>query len=522
MATEYESKVRGLLSTLGTSQAPWAKALLKTVQSKNISLSEWNTVLEKLAEASDNGDTLANAFLALPLEVLEQLEVVDTVGESETAVMSQKATTDAIAANRIKNVQDGQDLGIQQTPGSDIEDNTFSFVDKNPVATDIFNQLVSAGMLPPISLEEIPYGAVGDRSASFNSRSASFGKRSFTNGTSTIAIGEQSHAEGDSTVAFGDGSHTEGYYTTTVKEYSHAEGRSTLASGKGSHAEGDRTEASGESSHAEGARTKAMHAVSHVSGRGTVSSRDAQTVIGTYNEDAPEALFVVGNGNEDERSNAFTINDDGTATLGAPPKSDMDVATRGYVDDAVANAGGGSPIDIAQETGDSETTVMSQKAVSDELADHDQRISENYDSIDTLWNDQGWQNERHDELAERVTALESGGSGGGGSSGGWIDGYSANATEVYLTFSSSYGWYIQDAFVKRTDDYGQCVYFNAVHYPDEAGDDGMRDIDGFGGGYVYLYWGEEYAYSEDYAPGGFINGVHTRFNVTARVTAYKI
>lgn len=375
MAQELVEKVEEILANLEKEPSPWAMSLIKTAQSKNIDIAEWNTFVLKIAQLAADVQYVVDALLAVSDRALT--EVAQVAGESTTAVMSQKATTDAIADSVLKNVQDGPDLGVQQAPGSGVEDNAFSFEKKNPVATGIFEQMLEAGIVQGISLDKIPYGSVGESAVSFNSRSAAFGKRSFTNGTSTIAVGEHSHAEGDSTVTFGNGSHTEGYYTTAVGIESHAEGISTVAYGDGSHAEGDHTEAHGESSHAEGYCTKALDPVSHVSGRGTVSSRDAQTVVGTYNKGASNALFVVGNGTSDENpSNAFTVNDDGTATLGSSPKYAMDATNRKYVDDAIA----------------------------EERSQIDKEI-------EVIWEDQAAQNEEAQDLNLRVKALEQGGGG---------------------------------------------------------------------------------------------------------------
>lgn len=70
--------------------------------------------------------------------------------------------------------------------------------------------------------------------------------------------------------------------------------------------------------HAEGKDTKAIHDYSHAGGLGTITSAKAQTVIGKYNKENSDALFIVGNGSNDaseKRSNAFTVNSNGTATV---------------------------------------------------------------------------------------------------------------------------------------------------------------------------------------------------------------
>lgn len=90
--------------------------------------------------------------------------------------------------------------------------------------------------------------------------------------------------------------------------------------------------------HAEGENTIVLHKNAHTGGLSTNSSRDNQTVIGEYNANNSDALFIVGNGEQDnDRRNAFTVQKDGTATVGTNPTKDMDVATKKYVDDLIGD-----------------------------------------------------------------------------------------------------------------------------------------------------------------------------------------
>lgn len=85
-----------------------------------------------------------------------------------------------------------------------------------------------------------------------------------------------------------------------------------------SHAEGYKTKALGHSSHAEGYMTQANGNFSHASGLGTIAYQNYQTVVGKYNQEDEEALFIIGNGSgesDDARSNAFTVNKEGSATI---------------------------------------------------------------------------------------------------------------------------------------------------------------------------------------------------------------
>lgn len=156
----------------------------------------------------------------------------------------------------------------------------------------------------------------------------------------TEAIGTGSHAEGLGTKASGYSSHSEGRFTIASGSQSHAEGSGTKAINYNTHSEGNNTTASGNESHAEGKNTVASGSVSHAGGLGTIASGSSQTSIGKYNREDVNALLIVGNGSgpsATERSNAFTVNRNGTATVQTNPIEDMDVANKGYVDNLVGS-----------------------------------------------------------------------------------------------------------------------------------------------------------------------------------------
>ena len=164
------------------------------------------------------------------------------------------------------------------------------------------------------------------------------GYGSHAEGRETTASNDFAHAEGRSTTASGEYSHAEGEQTKASNTWAHAEGYKTTASGYGSHAEGRETTASNDFAHAEGRNTKALHKNSHAAGLGTITGRDSQTVVGQYNSADTNALLVVGNGDKDtKRSNAFTVNADGTATIGTAPVEPMDVVNKQYLEDKLAS-----------------------------------------------------------------------------------------------------------------------------------------------------------------------------------------
>ena len=202
--------------------------------------------------------------------------------------------------------------------------------------------------------------ANGDYSHAEGNSTEASGEVSHSEGGNTIASGEVSHAEGDSTEASGYASHSEGAGTTASGDFSHAEGGGTTASGSNSHAEGEYatasgidshaegtgTTASGNLSHAEGEETTASGYASHAEGCDTKASSDYQHVQGQYNIEDTENryLHIVGNGSSDtERSNAHTLDWNGNAwykgklSQDGTPTEDKDLATKKYVDDAIAN-----------------------------------------------------------------------------------------------------------------------------------------------------------------------------------------
>lgn len=151
------------------------------------------------------------------------------------------------------------------------------------------------------------------------------------------------HAEGAGTTASADGAHSEGMNTTAGGEGTHAEGNGAVASGAAAHAEGMNTTASGAAAHAEGMNSTASGAFSHAGGmsctaagagsfaggsssearqygdfafgESAVTDSDSKNsctaAFGRYN-DPTGHIFSVGNGSADARSNAFSVDADGT------------------------------------------------------------------------------------------------------------------------------------------------------------------------------------------------------------------
>ena len=184
---------------------------------------------------------------------------------------------------------------------------------------------------------------------------AGTGTGSLRNSKST-AGGNYSFAEGNGCSASGDYAHSEGELTKAVKNGSHAEGYSTVTSGSYSHAEG--------------AGTIANHKSQHVFGEYNIvdPGRNASTTRGTYVE-------IVGNGvSSDAKSNARTLDWEGNQWIAGNMKvggtgyddpNAKEVATKDYVDDAIADIPTESEIDDTAGSGDTDKTWSADKITSE-------------------------------------------------------------------------------------------------------------------------------------------------------------
>lgn len=215
----------------------------------------------------------------------------------------------------------------------------------------------------PDSLQSTTCNALGaySHAEGYTTTASAYG--SHAEGGNTSAIADYAHSEGQDTTASGTASHAEGNYNTTNASDSHVEGISnTIYSdasgahaegigqgvyGRYSHAEGgdNVVTADGTYAHVEGIFNTVAHSGAHVGGFGNTSYAKYQTVIGTGSASNSDALFIVGNGEIDDgmyqvtsQSNAFTVNKDGTATLGnATPENDYDVTSKIYVEEKLYN-----------------------------------------------------------------------------------------------------------------------------------------------------------------------------------------
>lgn len=152
------------------------------------------------------------------------------------------------------------------------------------------------------------------------------GHQALATGSNTKATGQQSSAFGSGTEASGNQSDAKGSGTKAIGGQSSAKGYKTEATGEQSDAAGHSTKATAGRAHAGGLYSNAMHNQSFVHGTRLETGADSQFVVGKYNGADSGALFIVGNGSpqygetvwsdpEGYRSNAFTVNADGTASV---------------------------------------------------------------------------------------------------------------------------------------------------------------------------------------------------------------
>lgn len=190
------------------------------------------------------------------------------------------------------------------------------------------------------------------------------GVYSHAEGSYSIASGQNSHAEGYSSIASGKSSHAEngvvgsnttyasgtitsissdkkifdisgmdmnlpysGFqplgglpkitavnknFTTNIITLTFEEAVDSYSVGQEIRLAFDGNQAIGDFSHAEGVWTVAAEEGSHAEGCGTFTNREYQHVQGKYNASDSSALFIVGNGYSNIRSNAITVQEDGS------------------------------------------------------------------------------------------------------------------------------------------------------------------------------------------------------------------
>lgn len=126
--------------------------------------------------------------------------------------------------------------------------------------------------------------------------SVSFGRNCEASGVCSQAFGQGTKSTGEGSVSFGVGCTTKG--------------SNAITTGTGNSAAGNNSYVGGTSSTSS---DKATNSIVH--GYGLTSNYENQAVFGKYNENRSDSLFEVGNGSSANKSNAFSVDKNGNATV---------------------------------------------------------------------------------------------------------------------------------------------------------------------------------------------------------------
>lgn len=254
--------------------------------------------------------------------------VTDTYSASSSDAMSGKAVASALSSfsGGPKNIKDGDGTGSVYTSGANKPTADYAFA------------------------EGYHTKAQGVYSHAEGSYSIASGQNSHAEGYSSIASGKSSHAENGvvgSNTTYARGTITSissdkkifdisgmdmnlsysGFqplgglpkitavnknFATNIITLTFEEAVDSYSVGQEIRLAFDGNQAIGDFSHAEGMWTVAAEEGSHAEGCGTFTNREYQHVQGKYNASDSSALFIVGNGYSNIRSNAITVQEDGS------------------------------------------------------------------------------------------------------------------------------------------------------------------------------------------------------------------
>lgn len=188
-------------------------------------------------------------------------------------------------------------------------------------------------------------------------------------GTNSFDFGQ--YTEGVNNRAYLYGAHSEGYGNISIGRYSHSGGK----------------------------YSEAQQDCSFVHGLYLIATNTAQAVFGQYNAKDNSSLFLVGGGtSEDNRKNLFAVKTDGTARLPSlkNEKGEADataigtslysIATKGYVDNKIANLD--IDIDLSKYATKDELGSLSEQ-IDDIEKRHTKDIEDIYGDIYNLSEDLG-------------------------------------------------------------------------------------------------------------------------------------
>jgi hypothetical protein len=190
------------------------------------------------------------------------------------------------------------------------------------------------------------------------SRSLVIGYKASSSGFGGMAVGYDTKASATSAIAIGNGATATKANAISIGICAEAKGEDTLALGHGaktashgSYAIGSSAQATSQNTMVVGHHSTATASYAYAFGNYLTADTEKQMVIGHHNVSDPTATFIIGNGaNNLEQQNAMVVdssnavNFPGSVTIGADK---AEVATKAYVEEAVANAGGSAGADLS-------------------------------------------------------------------------------------------------------------------------------------------------------------------------------
>ena len=231
-----------------------SEALLKTFQSKNITVDEWNSLITFTTQLLKLDEDTYRGFVKV-LDTLDKSVLANLFTDLTQFSISQKSCTASGPYS--------QAFGNSTAASS-------SYSHAEGRETQALGEAAHAEGVGTVASGIGAHAEGGYHNVNY--KTVASGKYSHAEGVGTKAEGSDSHAEGEYTAATGASAHAEGSYTKASGKYSHAEGINTTVSGEGSHAEGSSTTSSGNYSHAEGEGTKATDTTAHAEGHVTTAS----------------------------------------------------------------------------------------------------------------------------------------------------------------------------------------------------------------------------------------------------------
>ena len=329
--------------------------LVKELHSKNITISDWNTMVLTLCKIVPN---IEHLYKLLPLidsadgELTKRLDELNVENGAGPGSIQQKSCT--VLSNKGAAFGSGAVVGVEANQG--------------------FAAGAGSQVTKPEGFAINYYTKAAKRAFAGGDRSVADGECASAMGAYCDAPAYAASANNNNTGAYGPYSTSHGRYTTAWNKAAFASGNSTFTAFNSDidlknpkavldawlqYREIGRQFllAYGEASHALGWGVLAYAPSSFATGERVVAYNPCETAIGHDNEIVEGALLSIGNGTLDKPSNAFVVMEDGRAVVGKGPTDDMDIANKSYVD---ARAGKSYDVafDITQTGGYIKLTTM--------------------------------------------------------------------------------------------------------------------------------------------------------------------